>query len=483
MTFRQQMEAIASANIQDYLCKQLVKNSRITRDAVPDPFGTYGVLLDTQVAIGQAFLQCPNDADSQQIFGEESEFQGGQCPTRYTINGTTVKQFFGPEAFIIQGGWGPFEGFRIRQYTQGSFNCGVVEALYYGRAAGPLDTPQWIEVGGAFGGCGSSEAVSYSVDTITRLDGLPDNCGDPPPISTGQMQEGFDSLEVLTIDESTVNYQVDIDFGGDVGIQTINMPFSNFSIDELFPYTYSFDVGGKRYKVEDDVLTEEDEEDSARKDNPRRLKNLQDAIDKAVTELEEIQECVCSDTPANEIENVVLPVTVCDGNEGDKTATKEFQTLQVLKDSVTASIIEKFDNSAEEAIVGCESTNYVPQQNAMELYTASTTQGNEVIFTPEIPAEVVSVVCEINSYNSLEIRVYKLAGEQSEAKFGFMHIAADQFNSGGDPQYLWTRQTYFRLPPRTKPIRLRISTKPGTNFTIWDTGERGIPRLPYGEAA
>lgn len=483
MTFRQQMEAIASANIQDYLCKQLVKNARITRDAVPDPIGTYELLLDTQVAIGQAFLQCPNDADSSQVFGQESEFQGGQCVTLYNVNGMTSYDAYPDYPWVQNACWGPIEGVRIRTYTQGSFECGDVEVLHYGLGGSPSQTPQWQKPGGNAGGCGANAAIGYSVTSIARVDGLPDDCGDPPPISTGQMQEGYDSLEILDLDETTINYQTDIDFGGDVGIQTINMPFSNFSVDQLFPFNYSFDVGGKRYKVEDDVLTEDDPEDSARKDNPRRLKNLQDAIDNAVETLSEIEECVCNGGSGNEIENVVIPVTVCDGNEGDKTATKQFETLQVLKDSVTAALIEKFDNSAEEAIVGCESNNYVEQQNAMELYTASTTQGNEVIFTPEIPPEVMSVVCEINSYNTLEIRLYKLAGEQSEAKFGFMHIAADQFNSGGDPQYLWTRQTYFRLPPRTKPIRLRISTKPGTNFTIWDTGERGIPRLPYANAA
>ncbi len=149
-----------------------------------------------------------------------------------------------------------------------------------------------------------------------------------------------------------------------------------------------------------------------------------------------------------------------------------------MKDSISSQLAASFDASAELGLEGCVCDNGVEQQNAMELWTSQSTVSSRVQFSPVISEDVRSVVLQINSYELNEIRLYVLAGQQSEGKFGSINVSIDQFDSAGQQTYLWTSETYVRLPARTKPIRVRVTTKPGTNFTLWDTGERGQLQLP-----
>lgn len=72
-----------------------------------------------------------------------------------------------------------------------------------------------------------------------------------------------------------------------------------------------------------------------------------------------------------------------------------------------------------------------------------------------------------------------MAGLEAEGDYGWMAVCADQFSSGGHVTRLVSRETYLYLPPSTKPVRIRLSLRKGTDFTLWDTGERGQLKLPY----
>lgn len=451
----------------DFLCKQIVKQGEFTKKIVPDPFGTYKLLVDLQSSFLQGLLSCPDDVDTNKIFGEEIQFTGGQCATGYTVNIT------------FQGPNDPAPRTRTYPNEQGPIGAGT-NRPYPPNPGAQEESGFFVNGGALFITTGIANTgttpLFTTVDSVTRVDGQADNCGDYAS-GEGQIDGTFDDLQDISIEESTVNYNFTYDYGGTIGEVDINLPFSNFQVDTLVPFSYSFDAGGQRYEVNEDEVIPKPIDDDTSQDIPKRLKEISNKLTTAEELLEEIKDCTCDENPDIELETFNAPLAECTGSEGDKSAEKVFVPLQVLKDSISAQLAASFDASAELGLEGCVCDNAVEQANAMELWTSQSTMSTRVQFSPVIPAEVMSVVLQINSYELNEVRLYVLAGVQSEGKFGSLNVSIDQFDSAGMQTYLWTSETYVRLPARTKPIRVRVTTKPGTNFTLWDTGERGQLKL------
>ena len=119
-------------------------------------------------------------------------FSGGQCPVRYQVN----VEGPGPRGFAngaCLGGdwtktnenifWGPILGIRLRSQFVCAGSGGVAyegaELLCHGHAPVPASprspTPIWVS--GALGGAW----YSVRITSVSRIDGQPDNCGDPFP--------------------------------------------------------------------------------------------------------------------------------------------------------------------------------------------------------------------------------------------------------------------------------------------------------------
>lgn len=467
--FEQAIRDKASEKAGEFLCTQIRRNESFTRNGVPDPLGTFGLLQDIQVPLLQHFFDCPNEGDADDLFGGAPPFEGGQCDGVTYRAATSFTNVFGTET----SGTHSFIGkvLSIRRFTDGQGRP------KYGYMREGFPDEQIAGTGMGF----SPGAVPFTETEFGPLlpaSGLPDECGDPPG-TPGAIDSQYDELEALPTEETTVNYDFTFDYGGTVGEKTIQLPFSNISIDNNIPFEFSFDVGGQRFRSNDDGVEPEPPEVTRDKAKAKRDKQINDALDSANTILEEIKECVCEGNSNIELETAVLAIAECSGEEGDKSAQKVFRTLQVLKDSVTTELVGEFDSSAELGLVGCECDNFTPQENAMEIFSGVITDSNSVIYSPVLDMTIRAVVLTINDYERLHTRIYRMAGVELEGDFGWMAVCADQFSSGGHVERLVSKETYLRLPDSTKPVRLRLSLRKGTDFTLWDTGERGRLWLPY----
>ena len=118
-------------------------------------------------------------------------FEGGQCDeVRYRVNFTVVLRgpaingvFPSPRSqqFDVLV-WGKIQSFSLSGFTDevsGPFRYqGYKNVLCLCRGDGGLPNPAPYQV--RIIGSSSSEIQSYSIDSITRVDGQPDNCGSPP---------------------------------------------------------------------------------------------------------------------------------------------------------------------------------------------------------------------------------------------------------------------------------------------------------------
>lgn len=113
-------------------------------------------------------------------------FTGGQCSARYRILGETFNypnsQCIGNSSpFDFGAWWGPITGVSV--VVDGSFANGrnfSLQFTSFGNLSFPKSIPETTRlfVGSSFNGCPNVRLDAFNPE---RIDGLPDNCGDPPP--------------------------------------------------------------------------------------------------------------------------------------------------------------------------------------------------------------------------------------------------------------------------------------------------------------
>ena len=114
-------------------------------------------------------------------------FTGGQCSALYTVKGVVLTYsatqcISNNTNFNFGNYWGPIENpIVVRNGTGAQGKLFDLEFTNYGRGSFPTSIPQRTSlfVGGAGLSCPDVTLVSFSP---TRVDGLPDNCGDPDPV-------------------------------------------------------------------------------------------------------------------------------------------------------------------------------------------------------------------------------------------------------------------------------------------------------------
>lgn len=156
-------------------------------------------------------------------------FTGGQCPARYfislsgTFDGDTAPGVqgtpFGPVATNV---WGPISGFEV--VNSGSSSTLICNCQGGGTFPSGPSQISLFSVG--YDGTNSLGIQTFSVDSISRLDSLPDDCGDPPPIvpppdppvvDTDITYVDADNNSV-TIPVTLVYAPVTVDFNGNLSI-------------------------------------------------------------------------------------------------------------------------------------------------------------------------------------------------------------------------------------------------------------------------
>jgi hypothetical protein len=387
------------------------------------------------------------------------EFSGGQCAVRYSVS-IRVNRANGSFTNTSHSCWGPINGFRIVE--NGGPDTGYVQCQSRGIESAPSSFPVWdFLTGGQAGGYLGERAVGYVVNSIVRIDGLPDDCGNP---------SGGDISIVGDPDAPIPSVSVDVDVPSIPGGPSFSAPLTlnSFRIEKLLGVDgplVSFDLSGARVVIDfssdpPDVYDPQGDIE----DLQRRLRENTDDLEEL---LRAIRECTCN--PDEEPERISLPFSMC-----GESAGLEYSDFLVLPSSVPDDAIAMFTESAIRGLVACD---IVPVEGERTLLLSGmSTPETRVFFSPaSVSPEIVSVLLIIEDQAPLTRRLYVLQGDQSEGKFGHVDFCLSSQAAASAGAFVWSSETYYRLPYPHAEGKIRLTLVPYISFSLYDTGER-IPR-------
>lgn len=171
----------------------------------------------------------------------EREFEGGQCPVQYKVT-SSIEPFpfqdcstFGP-GISDQTYTGPIRGLRFAVENPSGVLCTPGRNVVYLKH-GPGNSETLLG-GGGYG-------VKASIVSVQRVDGLPDNCGSPPPLyDPPNIPPGLPPVPPTPIrlpGVGPVNVDVTIGPSGEI---VVNLPDINTDVTIEDPFGFGGDVGG-----------------------------------------------------------------------------------------------------------------------------------------------------------------------------------------------------------------------------------------------
>lgn len=183
----------------------------------------------------------------------EVPFVGGQCDAvGYGVQVTLERESFSnfqcnvrTQVTQVLECWGPVGGVRWIPDSPGS-NFGVVEVYCRGPFDQPIGDARWIGLTSSNSSAACRAPYVTNIQ-ITRLDGLPDNCGNPVLQLDQNFEEAPDNLSIdLDVgDGNTVNLPINFSFDPQVGIQ-IDVGDISINFDgENIEYTEPTDPGAQ----------------------------------------------------------------------------------------------------------------------------------------------------------------------------------------------------------------------------------------------
>jgi hypothetical protein len=406
--------------------------------------------LVTAAALLGALTLCPANANSGDIFGQPPPFLGGQCPTQYRVR-MQITYTDGSSEYPEQIVYGRIKGFEFID-PPGSQSFGLY--LICGTSSDPSarsHLPIYL---------GSPASLQgFSIVSLSRVDGLPDNCGSLPNsngqvISNTMTGDTIDNSKVVNNQDYSIVIPVMVDVGG--VSNTLNVNFGPIVIGSLLPLTFNIDIGGTNFKFREKPDGElEPVETNPDEDLP---------VSKIEKLLSDIKGCVCK--PEVDLDLLYLPVV-------DSSASCDIRSASFLvpKGSVNDSLVDMFVSSSVLASEACEKV--VPAQlPESQIFAATVTVGGAEVFTGLIGNEVISLRVKITAYDEGILPQISSYPDSNQRKFGSVSYVGPSVEGGGDYIYVFDTDTYIPLPRRGKKGRLRILFKPGTSFQVFDTGER-----------
>lgn len=449
--------ANAAENVEDFFCSNTFRSGALTAAAftaygAPPVAGVAGLGLVASLAF------CPNEQENINL-GTDPPFEGGQCPVDYTVvyerdifgdgNITTV----GP--ITATGPLGP-----LFQLPGLGPNQIVYEQLQ------EVGTPNQRPIGGGPSGLfNTASDGSAAVRSVSRQDGLPDDCG-----SIGGEPSAFEQpiISLPAPDPATETVEVDITIEFEPGDQIeVRLPFSNFRVDKLFPVEVYVDVGGVGFNYQDRSLRPSLEVNFGSDDNPLSP-ILRDRRRDDV--LREIEECACEDetAPALETVNVAYPNSNRETGEGQVG----FFTVTQVQNSLNAAQRQVIAEAAEAAVDDVEMFYPLPEQlDEAAIFSGTAPPSGGILFSPVLSDEIRSVRLVINSFVDENVPAV-LAMGPNQRKFGTLAYSLEDDSSQSEGPFVWSEDTYFKLPETPKAGKVGVLLRPGTAFTLFDTGER-----------
>jgi hypothetical protein len=396
---------------------------------------------------------------------------GGQCPTAYVV--------------VVQGMWERADGLRqVVQSAETSYPGPIGPLFEERRDAAATNYSLVVRFRDGAGNLwdalnvnGSSadpdnevKWLFYEYVLLQRVDGLPDNCGNAPPVQSPlppgfELPPGFPSAPRLPGGGGTVPYK---DPRQDPVIPPRQIPFTippialppvvvvpikptlnaPITIPVSIPVSISPNVN-----ITIPVQIGPSGE----------IRTPPDLI--CPCEYGEEDPSGAPDCP--ELIDIEVPYYSCDSG-GEFLTT----TLSVVRSTLPSDLLSDLLSSSNLAQIGCESI--APDQLPPARLESSRTPdfGSPPYYSVLLPEDVVSVELRITEFSPLEYREISTFPLGEQRKFGSMSYCIDGLDGGDNPTYIWDTSTYFRLPKRAKPGRLKILLRPSISFELWDTGER-----------
>lgn len=273
--------------IRDFMCAATEPGAQFTRwldGAISTVPGVGGIgLPGADISLDLRGIVCPSPGGSPSGSGFNITYPPstpilGQCDG-VIYEGTF--RYDRPDGINDRGGiprvFGPIQAVQVRAGS----NQRVVECICRGLASAPIQ-PSGTSV--AIAGASNPEFAMITEFTVTRVDGLPDDCGGDTPQQppTGNAPVTYDDPDGNPVEDEPWDFLPDfpfrlpngniiIPFGVFNGNLTLNADF-NLSIDEV-----SFNFGGKGGQEaccpvpDDDGMPEDDPEDPPEPEDEKRL--------------------------------------------------------------------------------------------------------------------------------------------------------------------------------------------------------------------
>lgn len=401
--------------------------------------------LATGAALLAGLAFCPAFADPNQILGQPPGFSGGQCAVQYAWSlGLQIIGDPSPPSITTVFVSGPLaqKAIEVRPNASGT--------PFYWRVWQTVGGPVQEEAVGA-----SPNSTAIVSDTLTRTDGFPDDCGNPPRIG-GQIVSNTQTGDTVTnvADNRDYSTVIPVQFSIAGNSSTINLNFGGIKIGSLFPLDFSINIGGSDFRFEENP----DGELEPAPTSP----DAESPDDKIQRLLKEIKDCVCGGS--QEVSSIFL--STVDFSDG---CSLRSEPLQVLSGSVQPEQFRRFESTAAAALTACQ--NISPEQLPESLIFSASSTGLEV-FSPEFGVEVISLRLKITGISDDGPSLIFSFPDAAQRKFGSVAYTISNSSGGGDYIYIFDEDTYIPLPARAKPGRLRLLLKAGVDFSVFDTGER-----------
>jgi hypothetical protein len=365
--------------------------------------------------------------------------RGGQCVTAYDI----VFDAFNNGSFWSTGNipnvQGPITEARLGSVPNGPgvFLLGV----WYATATTPR---QFFSVGVSQNSAGLPWSLANL--RIVRRDGQPDSCGNlPPEFKPDPRPTPAPPEPPPTVINVTNNYNTTINYNyeGDTNNYSLDLSFGPIVLAPVltFPITIPVSISGSvkigDVKIDFDGL-------------PTFAPNRPSGGTPEPPE--------CPDTTT-----IVVPFAI------RESCSQSSAELEVLTDSLPPALVGRLIDTVNLALESC-GEDPRPIQEPEELLSSGTAPNPAGEQFVAVPDECVSVRLRITSPGSArQVTTYGTAGQR---KYGSLGFAMTNMNGGGDYVYVYDQETYYPLPPRGKPGRVRLLLAPGVGWQLYDTGER-----------
>lgn len=368
-------------------------------------------------------------------------FPGGQCPVSYRLTfrragvqistGNEFDQTL--ESQIITG---PISG---NQYRQDGNN----RILFVTDGNGQ-------EVTLTFANSVTNNITFLGVLFATRLDGQPDNCGDPPPQFPG------DSI----VEEGDTIFEGDTIVEGD-RTQSISIDFSPTFEDEVCigQFVFCADVEGNRVTLDAGGVTINlpgtggGNSDGGGGGDSETITN----IDNRTTIIQQTQEQCCAEiiSAISSFRNRATELF----NEGE------------LRDACIVGLIRN-------------ATETVPRLEAASSVRASGVSGMLGLtrYVQPLSGDSCFLIIEIGVTESFRGRLYNLREESADVEGGFGHVELCFSDGTTRPpseaglRVIYSLRTLVWFPYISSGNQIRLSLKPGLSYTVTDPGFRWRPK-------